>query len=329
MNSSIECVCADGKKSFKKAIDSYSLGVYKSRKGNNPMILEKLRVLKAKILPDSVYLKMIFKKHLGYDLNLKNPKTLNEKLQWLKLNYKDPILTTCADKLAVRDYIIKKIGADYLVPLLYTTRDVNSLKTYSFPEVPFIVKANHNSGGFKIYKNKADVDIDDLISNCETWMKTVYYHKNKEWQYKNIPPTILIEQLLMDEEGGIPSDIKFTCVNGRVEIVHVDSNKEIVHMRNNYTRDFEPLEVDWPAEYPRNKYLEKIDRFDEMRTLAEKLAEPFPFVRVDFYSVQGKIYFGELTFHPTSGFGRFSPPHYDLDMGKKLDLSNVKRTWQR
>lgn len=290
------------------------------------MIIETLKILKARVLPDSVYLKMIFKKHLGYNLNLKDPKTLNEKLQWLKLNYKEPILTTCTDKVAVRDYISEKIGSDYLIPLLYTTRDVNDLKKYSFPEVPFIVKANHNSGGFKIYKNKNEVDLEELTAQCQLWLKTVYHHKNKEWQYKDIPPTILIEKLLMDENGNIPSDIKFTCINGRVEIVHIDSNKEIVHMRNNYTRDFEPLKVNWPAEYPRNDYISKIENFDNMRELAEKLATPFPFVRVDLYSVQGKIYFGELTFHPTSGFGRFSPPHYDLEMGKKLDLTNIKRT---
>lgn len=286
-------------------------------------IIDKLKIFKARILPDSFYLKMIFRKHLGYELNLANPKTLNEKLQWLKLNYKKDILTTCTDKLAVREYIAEKIGSEYLIPLLYSTRNAEDLKSYTFPDFPFIVKANHNSGGFKIYKNKADVDLPELISICQEWLKTTYYYRNKEWQYKNIPPTIIIEKLLMGDDGNIPNDIKFSCVNGRAEIIHIDSNKEIEHMRNNYTRDLTPLFVDWPAEYPRNEYISDVECFSELLTLVETLAKPFPFVRVDFYVVKKRIYFGELTFHPTSGFGRFSQYYYDLKMGSKLDLSQV------
>lgn len=284
-----------------------------------------MREVKAQLLPDAIYLKMIFKKHLGYKLNLNEPRTLNEKLQWLKLNYKNEILTLCADKLAVRDYITEVLGEQYLIPLLYQTTNPDELANFKFPDFPFIVKANHNSGGVRIYKNKNDVDLLKLITECKLWLKNSHWQKTKEWQYKNIPPTIIIEKLLLDSDGLIPNDIKFSCVNGIVEMIHIDSNKEIEHLRNNYSKDLTPLYIDWPAGYGRNEYVDIFPLFSEVKSLAEKLAKPFPFVRVDFYVVGENIYFGELTFHPTSGFGQFSPRYYDFKMGSKLDIEVLKK----
>lgn len=286
--------------------------------------LEKMRNIKAQLLPDSIYLKMIFKKHLGYELNLKTPKTLNEKLQWLKLHYKSDMLTMCADKLAVREYISKELGDNYLIPLVYHTTRPDDLEKLQFPDFPFIIKANHNSGGIKIYRDKKDVNLPQLISECKLWLNNSHYQKTKEWQYKNIQPTILVEKLLLDSSGNIPNDIKFSCFNGKVEMIHIDSNKEIEHLRNNYTKDLKPLYIDWPSGYGRNEYIDVFPQFSEVKSLAEKLAKPFPFVRVDFYVVDGVIYFGELTFHPTSGFGRFSPRYYDFKMGSKLDIDMLR-----
>lgn len=287
-------------------------------------IFEKMRNIKAKLLPDDVYLKMIFKKHLGYELDLKNPKTLNEKLQWLKLNYKNDMLTICADKLAVRDYISRTLGSKYLIPLVYKTTCPDDFLNFQFPDFPFIVKANHNSGGVRIYRDKKDVNISQLVAECKLWLKNSHYQKTKEWQYKNIPPTIIVEKLLLDSSGEIPNDIKFSCFNGKVEMIHIDSNKEIEHLRNNYSKNLTPLYIDWPEGYGRNKYIDIFPQFNEVKSLAEKLAKPFPFVRVDFYVVDGCIYFGELTFHPTSGFGRFSPRYYDYKMGSKLDIEMLQ-----
>ncbi|HBL8824092.1 TPA: hypothetical protein LTW40_004864, partial [Enterobacter hormaechei] len=209
-------------------------------------ITEKLKLFKAFILPDSLYLKMIFKKHLKYDLNLNQPKTLNQKLQWLKLYYRKPLLTTCADKLAVRDYIKKIIGEQYLIPLIHFTENPEELINFDFPNYPFIIKANHDSGGYHIVRNKKDMLTERIISDAKKWLRSNHYSKTKEWQYKNIKPKIIVEKLLLDNNGRIPNDIKFTCINGRVEMVHVDSNKEVKHLRNNYTRDFKPLLINWP-----------------------------------------------------------------------------------
>lgn len=265
---------------------------------------------------------MIFKKHLGYNLNLSHPRTLNEKLQWLKLYYKKPLLTTCADKLAVRKYISNSIGDSYLIPLVHTTDDPDTLESFNFPDYPFIIKANHDSGGYHIIRNKNDMDLAKIIADAKHWLTSNHFSKTKEWQYKNIKPCIIIEELLLDKNNRIPNDIKFTCINGRVEMVHVDSNKEVQHLRNNYTRDFVPLSVNWPAEYSRNDTMPVPEGFLAARELAEVLAKPFPFVRVDFYLLESRIYFGELTFHPTSGFGRFSPAYYDIKFGSKLKLPN-------
>lgn len=283
-------------------------------------LIELLRDLKADILPDGYYLKNIFKKHLGYHLNLSQPKTLNEKLQWLKINYKDPLLTICADKLAVREYISDNIGSEYLIPLVGVVHDPRDLKTFDFPEYPCIVKANHDSGGYFIIKNHLNIDRNELVKQASMWLKNNHAKRTKEWQYKDIKPVIIIEKLMMDSNNRIPNDIKFSCFNGRAELVHVDSNKEIKHLRNNYSRDFIPLPINWPAEYLRNDVQPKPLSFDKARNLAEKLASRFPFVRVDFYLIDGDIYFGELTFHPTSGFGRFSPKYYDFKYGSKLRL---------
>ena len=282
--------------------------------------LELLKIIKAKIVPDALYLKWMFKKHVGYELNLNDPQTFNEKLQWLKLNDKREILTTCADKLKVREYIAEQIGSEYLIPLVNTYYNPADISIDSLPDYPFIIKANHTSGTFKIVRNKKELNILNLREKCSEWLKQNYYTKTKEWQYKNIKPSIIVEKLLLNEKNEIPSDLKFSCINGKVEIIHVDSNKEVVHLRNNYSRTWEPLDFCWPSEYRPNTIIKKPEHLDLLIILAEKLAKPFPFVRVDFYVNKNRIYFGELTFHPTSGYGNFTPSEFDNIYGRLLRI---------
>lgn len=283
-----------------------------------------LQYLRALSLPKRMYLKLLFKKHLGYKLNLDNPKTLNEKLQWLKLYNNDPLMTICSDKYRVREFVSNKIGEQYLIPLLNVFENADDIKINLLPDIPFIVKANHTSGTFYIFKSKEHLDINFLKLECSKWLRQNYYTLNKEWQYKNIKPNIIVEELLLDDNGRIPSDVKLICINGKVEIIHIDSNKEIEHLRNNYDRDWNPLSFCWPAEYRKNQLIERPDKLDLMIELAEKLAESFHFVRVDFYINKGRIYFGELTFHPTSGFGQFSDVKYDLYYGELLNINDLR-----
>lgn len=277
----------------------------------------------SRVLNDEMYLKLIFYKTLKYRLDLKSPKTLNEKLQWSKLNLVTEDVTQCADKLRVRDYISKKIGEKYLVPIVSVIEDVDKLVIEDLPDSPFIMKANHTSGTYKIVWNKYNLDIEQIKEMCRSWLAIDYSTYNKEYQYKNIEPRVYIEELLIDSNGEIPNDIKFSCINGKVEIIHVDSNKEREHLRNNYSKEWELLEFDWPKNIKRGDIISRPISLDKMVELAEVIALDFTFVRVDFYTVSGKIYFGEITFHPTSGFGEFSEYKYDLLYGNKLELGHV------
>ncbi|MFM2606151.1 ATP-grasp fold amidoligase family protein [Vibrio chagasii] len=271
-------------------------------------------------LKDEHFIKIVFYKALGYPLNLNTPRTLNEKLQWSKLNLVNEKLTMCADKLAVREYISEKIGDEYLVPVVKEVLDIDSLTIDDLPEFPFIIKANHTSGTYKIVWNRHNIDIENLKSECRKWLLLDYTKYNKEYQYKSIERKIFIEKLLIDENGKIPSDIKFSCIHGNVEIIHVDSNKEKTHLRNNYSREWLPLDFDWPSDIPKGAIIEKPKNLEKLVYLAEEIAAEFPFVRVDFYTLNNKIYFGEVTFHPTSGMGQFSDYKYDLYYGDKLNF---------
>lgn len=284
-----------------------------------------IRKIIVKLFPDSFFLKLVFKKHTGYRLNLGNPTTLNEKLQWLKVNDRRQLLTICADKYEVRNYIKERIGSEYLVPLLAVFENADEITLDKLPEQPFIIKANHTSGTFKIVRDKSELNIEELRKSASTWLRSNYYDNTKEWQYKNIKPLIIVEKLLLDEEGNIPSDIKFSCINGKVEIIHIDSNKEVKHLRNHYDRDWNSLSFRWPKEYEPNKLIDKPDNLNRLISLSELLASSFDFVRVDFYTLNGHIYFGEMTFHPTSGYGKFEPFEYDLKYGELLKLDKARK----
>ncbi|MDW2092044.1 ATP-grasp fold amidoligase family protein [Vibrio sp. 1865] len=288
------------------------------------MLIEVLRKIRNSLLTDEAFLRSVFKKHTGYKLNLNNPRTLNEKLQWLKINDRRSLLTKCADKYEVRQYIETKIGKQYLIPLLNVFESPEEITLEKLPSQPFIIKANHTSGTFKIVRDKSKLDIEELKVIISSWLDSNYYDNTKEWQYKNIKPLIIVEKLLLDQNGNIPSDIKLACINGKVEIIHVDSNKEVKHLRNHYDTNWNALSFRWPREYGANKAIEKPKNLKQLIDLAELLAEPFDFVRVDFYILHGSIYFGELTFHPTSGYGKFEPFEYDVKYGKILKLTKAR-----
>ena len=148
-----------------------------------------------KIIPDDVYIKKVFEKNLGYKLNLQNPVTLNEKIQWLKLNDRTKLHTKCADKYAVREYVKEKIGEQYLIPLLYQTENHKDITDINMPDEPFIIKTNHDSGGVVIVKDKSSINWKQVQKELSLSMKNNYYYPGREWQYKNIKPSIVVEKL--------------------------------------------------------------------------------------------------------------------------------------
>lgn len=271
-----------------------------------------------KHIPDEYIVKKRFREKMGYDLDLKNPKTLNEKINWLKLYDRKDLNTIASDKYNVRSYIEQKIGSEYLIPLLYHTKNPDNIRPENLPSGNFIIKTNHDSSGGIIVKDKSSVNWSVARKRFSRLLKENYFYSSREWQYKNIEPRIIVEQLLTYDNGSIPNDYKFHCFNGQLVFVQVDLDRHIEHKRNLYDPDWNFIPCVW--KYKNGQKEEKPKSFNKMKELAEIIAKDFIYVRVDFYSINNSIYFGELTFHSESGHGKFDPEEYDLKFGNLLNI---------
>jgi len=275
-----------------------------------------------------------FKRVFGKELDLKNPQTLNEKIQWLKLYDHRDYHVECADKYLVRNFLLKKFGKDveeHLIPLLFETQNWKDVTMDAIPDVPCIVKPTHTSGDYQIIKNKNEVDIKLLRSECRYWLNIDYYRRSGEWQYKNAPRRIIIEQLLQCKDGHIPNDYKLHYINGNLQFIYCSIGRETINIRKIYDADWKPVPFTWlPVTKDSSCTLgDDIPRpatFDLMKHYADEIAKMFDYVRVDFYDVDGKMYFGEITLHHGGGLDVFSPSEYDLIYGQKLRLSRFDRS---
>lgn len=299
----------------------------------NNIYLYKLFIFVRFVLPvfiwgDTNITKKKYKQVFGKELNLNNPRTLNEKIQWLKLNVHEDFHTVCADKYAARE-IWKKYGNDGLITLLLMTYDWQEIKKENIPDEPCIVKCNSGSGEYQIIRDKNIVDYNDLRRKCRRWLTENYYYASQEWQYKNIKPCIIIEKLLQNKKGKIPNDYKLHCINGKVEFIYCSIDREGANYRSIYSPTWERMNVEWVAlkdhKKKRGADIEKPKTFDRMVEIAEDIAKKFAYVRVDFYDVDGKLYYGEITLHHGSGFDTFEPSSYDLLYGNMLDLKDFQK----
>ncbi|MCX7548386.1 ATP-grasp fold amidoligase family protein [Xanthomarina sp. F1114] len=258
---------------------------------------------------------------------MENPKTLNEKINWLKLNDRRDIHTICADKIRVREYVTEKIGKQFLIPLVFKSYDINDLVPANLPDKPFIIKTNHDSSGGEIIRDKTKVNWKKLHKKFRKLLSKNYYYIGKEWQYKNIKPGILVEQLLVEENGQVPFDYKFHCFNGKVEVIHVDIDRYSNHKRNCYNPKWELLPFTWSMWknnkplWPNGKHVDKPVQLDKMITIAERLSEPFPYVRIDLYEFASEVLFGEITFHHGSGLEIIHPKEWDLKLGNLVTIN--------
>ena len=268
-------------------------------------------------IPDDKYVSYKFKKYFGYKLDLEHPKTLNEKIQWLKINDRSNLHTICADKFLVRAYVKDKIGEEYLIPLVFETFNAYDINKETLPSYPVVVKVNHSRGVFLI-KNRQDINYEEIQNKLKDELKNNFYYRTREWQYKNIRPRILVEKMLLDDKNEIPYDYKFHCFNGNIELIQVDINRFLRHKRNLYNIKWEKQEFNWLWQSEGN--LQKPKTLDKMIHLAKKLSENFIFSRIDLYTIGTQIYFGEITFHPGSGFEKFDPFSIDKVLGNKLKL---------
>lgn len=260
-----------------------------------------------------------FKKRLGRSVNLDSPEKFNDKIQWLKLNWYDPLGTICADKYNVRNYVKEKIGKEYLNRLIEVYDSVKEIDINKLPK-SFVLKATHGSGYNIVCKNKELMNWNQEFRKMRRWMRTNYHWRNREWVYKDIKPRIICEQYLSDIDGNPPMDYKFFCFDGKPKMIQVDFNRFSNLKRNFYDIEWNFLDVEIEYSSDKSIGLEKPENLEEMLDLSKKLSEGFPHVRVDFYNVDGKIIFGELTFFNEAGFGKFYPPEFEIELGKCLNL---------
>lgn len=271
-------------------------------------------------------IKWKYRRTFGRDLDLDCPNTLNEKIQWLKLYEHKDFHTTCADKYAVREWLAERFGNDYLIPLIFHTDNWKEINTENIKEFPCIIKANHTSGDYMILRDAAKIDWKSVQRECHWWLHRNYYQTSQEWQYKNIKRQIVVEKLLQTKEGKIPNDYKLHYINGKLEFVYVSVDREGANKRNIYDRDWNPLPFSWVKKAKsaqggiRGKEIPAPPTFDTMVRIGTEIAKMFKYVRVDFYDVDGHLYFGEITLHHGSGFDVFVPDEYDYTYGQKLIL---------
>lgn len=271
-------------------------------------------------LPDKIYLKLRYYAILGKNLNLHQPLTFDEKLQWLKLFNRLPEYTIYVDKFEVRNHFKNMIGEEYLVPLIGIYHSFDDIDFTMLPN-SFILKCTHDSGSAVICQDKDNFDFEKAKKKLEKRLKRNYFYHGREWPYKHIPPKIICEHLLIDKLGGEIKDYKFLCFNGKAKCLYVTLNRNSPAGLNVdfYDLDWQPMPVE--RGYPRSgTTIEKPLHFDKMVKFAEVLAEKFPFVRVDFYEVNEKLYIGELTLYPGNGFRKFTPDSYDKLFGSWIEL---------
>lgn len=275
---------------------------------------------------DEKFLKKAFKIKMGCDLNLDNPKTYNEKLQWLKIHDRNPKYTEYVDKYRVRDIVARTIGDEYLIPLLGvwdTPYDIN------YDDLPdqFVLKCNHDSGSVVICRDKDSLNKDAVNSKLSKCLKQNLYYWCREWPYKDVKPCIIAEKYMEDEITLELRDYKFFCFDGRVRALFIAKDRQVEGEDTKFDFfDEKYNHLDLTNGHPNAEHIpEKPMNFELMKELAENLSAGMPHVRVDFYECDGKVYFGEMTFSHWSGMVPFKPERWDEIFGDWIKLPNVKK----
>lgn len=281
-------------------------------------------ILKNSYLDDELYLKKFFKKVFHYELNLENPKTYNEKLQWLKLYDRKPLYTQLVDKVLVRDYVKEKIGDDFLIPLIGIWERPEDIDFDALP-TKFVLKCNHNSGlGMCICKNKNELNKQETIKGLQAGLNEDFYLRGREWPYKNVKRKIIGETYLEDKSGVELMDYKLFCFDGHFKVLLICSDRHTKLSNDWYDENLNHLPC---VNGPKNRKSPIImsSKIHEMIKIAEILTAGIPQARVDFYDLNGKIYFGEITLFESSGLSPFKPKQYDLIFGSYINLPDRVR----
>lgn len=289
------------------------------------MLKEKLLTLAKKslfFLPDKVYIQLYYRLRTGRKLNMKNPTTFNEKIQWMKFNYRFPLQSVVSDKLLVRNYVKEKIGKEYLIPLLGKWKKFDEIDFDTLPD-QFVLKCNHDSGGLVVCRDKSALDYRKAKNKIEKSLKSNFYTIGREYQYRNIKPMILCEKFI-SENGKVPMDYKIYCFNGKPDVILVCRNR---FSNDSHKAEYLFYDQNWKFlpwikgdEKKKDPKLPRPKNLDEMLEVAKKLSEDFIYARIDLYNVNGKIYFGEITLSPNSGFYSGLTEETDRILGEKIHI---------
>lgn len=269
---------------------------------------------------DELFLRIAFLIRMGKILNLKNPRTFSEKLQWLKLFDHNPEYTQMVDKCEAKKYVSAIIGENYIIPTLGVWDNADEIEFEKLPN-QFVIKCTHDSGGLILCKDKSTLNFDKAKKKLNKCLKNNYYWGNREWPYKNIRPRIIAEKYMSEGVDEDLKDYKFFCFNGDPKYCQVISDREKRMSIDFFDGMWNHLDFHEPRIFPFSEESIKCPaNFDEMKRLAKVLSKDMPFIRVDFYEINGKVYFGELTFFPTSGMGGFKPEKWDYIFGSMIKL---------
>lgn len=274
-------------------------------------------------LSDKKYLEMRYKLRFGKKLDLENPLTYNEKLQWLKLYDRNPEYTKMVDKYEVKKYVADKIGEEYIIPTLGVWDKFEDIDFDKLPD-QFVLKCTHDSGGIVICKDKSNLNKEKAKKKIEKGLKRNYYWSSREWPYKDVKPRIIAEKYMVDESGYELKDYKFFCFDGKVKVLFIATDRAVEGEETKFDffdENFVHLPIKNGHENA-DKELACPEGFEKMKELAEKLSQGIPQLRVDFYNINGQIYFGETTFFHWSGMVPFEPEEWDYKFGEYIKLPN-------
>ena len=277
-------------------------------------------------LSDEEFLKKVFPKYMGYPLDLENPKTFSEKLQWLKVNYRDPIQTVMVDKHEAKNFIAQRVGEQYIIRTLAVWDSVEDIDFDALPN-QFVLKCTHDSGGIVICKDKSSLDREAAKAKLSASLQRDYSRIAREWPYKDVPRRIIAEEYLSELGNNEILDYKMYCFHGEPKITVVCSDRfsKTGTRMNFYDIDWKPMGIHFGHYPPLSTEFLRPETYDEMLRLAMELSKDCPFLRVDFYEIKGRLYIGELTFYPGAGLEQFRPITKDYELGEWLHLETVHR----
>lgn len=269
-------------------------------------------------MSDKYYIKVLWRILMGYQLDLRNPKSFNEKLQWLKLYDHNPLYSTMVDKYRVKKFVADLIGVDYVIPTLAVYQSVDEIDLSALPD-QFVLKCNHDSGSVVICRDKSSFDFEKAKQKLNAGLQRNFYWEAREWAYKHVKPLLFAEKYMEDATNKDLLTYKFLCFGGEPAIMYVTVKNDDI-WENYYDMDFQPLGIS-RGFHQSSTCIEKPKSFETMKQVARKLSENLTHIRIDLYEVGGQVYFSEFTFYDWAGLAKFNPSKWDEELGAKVVLS--------